>query len=227
MRIRTLAVLASAIGLLLFTGNASALSYHTGNSIPGLGSAEVVGYDIYGSSHSSYAVGFETTLDGAMGVSFCGDLLHSIGLNGAYSASAFDYALLAPEYEEAASIANRWSFDLDSLSASSGDATAGVQLAIWETIYGADFTVTSATSATLAAMNTVLGGLYPDGAGNTVFLNNTAGRRDVQNHFFTPETAGGGGAGSNPVPEPTAALLFAVGLCVIQRRSLRGLGQRR
>ena len=84
MRIRASAVLASAIGLLLFAGSASALSYHTGNSIPDLGSAEVVGYDLYGSSSSSYAVAFEATLDGVLGVSFCGDLLHSIGLNGSY-----------------------------------------------------------------------------------------------------------------------------------------------
>lgn len=201
-----------ALGLALAVGiasQASAASYSTLGTIPGLASAHTVKYQIFGQGDSAYAVGFDAKLDGVVGVSFCGDLLHSIGVPGSYAATPIDLAGIDAGYTTAAKMAQRWSFDLGSLGSSLADAAAGVQVAIWETIYGPSFTLTAPlTSGTQAAYDTVIGTDYAGlGVGNTVFLDVSKNGSAKQDHFFTP---------SGPAtPEPGAALLFAAGLVVM------------
>jgi len=212
MRIRHSFALLLSLGLFL-AGSASATpqSYVINDTIPTLGNAQVVSYTIYGQSESAYAVGFAAQLDGVKGVSFCGDLLHSIGLNQNYQASPIDLGTLSAGYTIAAKMAQRWSFDLGSLGGSLADAAAGTQLAIWATIYGNAFTVTSNLNVgTIAAYNTVLGTDYTNlGIGNTVFLDvsSSGGRTQNQDHFFTP--------GGPATPEPGAGLLFSAGLAIV------------
>jgi hypothetical protein len=191
------------------TASAAPQTYGVNGTIPSLGSAHVASYSIFGNDKSAYAVGFDATLDGVHGVSFCGDLLHSISLNSSYDAVAQDLGSLDAGYTAAAKMAQRWSFDLGSLGSSLADAAAGTQLAIWETIYGANFTITGALSAgTQAAYDTVLGTDYSNlGVGNTVFLDVNGGRTAKQDHFFTP--------GGPAAPEPGAAFLFSAGLVIV------------
>lgn len=200
---------------LLVSGAARAATYATTGTIPGLGSAHVVSYTINGQNASAYAVGFSATLDGVAGVSFCGDLLHTISVPGTYQGTPIDLAGESAGYEAAAKIAQRWSFDLGSLGGSLADTAAGVQLAIWETIYGANFTLTSGLNAgTQQAYDTVMGTDYSGlGAGNTVFLDVSQNGKAKQDHFFTPN--------GPSTPEPGAALLFSAGLVVVARRMRR------
>jgi hypothetical protein len=210
MRFQNLA--AGLLSLALFGARAASAtpeSFVVNDTIPGLGSAHVVSYTIGGSDAKAYAVGFATTLGGVKGVSFCGDLLHTIGLGETYGAAPIDLGSVAAGYTAAAKIAQRWSFDLGSLGPSLSDAAAGTQLAIWETIYAKDFTITSALNAgTQAAYDKVLGTDYTNlGVGNTVFLDVNAGRTAKQDQFFTPK--------SPATPEPGAAILFSAGLAII------------
>ena len=200
-----------AFAALVGAGPSLAASYETTGTIPGLGSAHVVSYTINGQADSTYAVGFNAKLGGVMGVSFCGDLLHTIGVPGSYQSTPIDLSGLDAAYTAAAKIAQRWSFDLGSLGSSLADAAAGVQLAIWETIYGANFTITSGLGAgTQAAYDEVLGTDYSSlGVGNTVFLDVSKNGQPKQDHFFTPN--------GPSTPEPGAALLFAAGLAVVAR----------
>lgn len=205
------------LSLTLFGGAASASpqpgtgpsSYVATGTIPGLGSAHVVGYTIFGASERAYAVGFTAKLDGVAGVSFCGDLLHAIGLGEGNEATPIDLSGLAAGYTTAAKIAQRWAFDLDSLGASLADAAAGVQLGIWRTIYGDDFVITSALgSGTKAAYDAVLATDYTNlGVGDTVFLDVTRQGVSRQDHFFTPNPPAA-------APEPGAAFLFGAGLVI-------------
>ena len=218
MRIRLAAIFGIVAAFLLWAHAASALSapvlsYTTHGSTPPIGDAHVVSYELFGSYESAYALAFEASLEGLTGVSFCGDLLNYISLNGNYDATVVDYASLAPGYSAAAAIANDWSLHLSGLAGdlavSLADAAAGVQLAIWETIYGDDFLAKMATTGTFEVMNYVLAQTY-DGPGNTVFLDNQKWGHAKQDHFFT--------AG---VPEPTAALLFGAGLLVLRSSARR------
>lgn len=200
-----------AVAAFISASSAFAATYETVGTIPGLGSAHVVSYSLEGQAGSAYAVGFDSKLDGVSGVSFCGDLLHTINVPGAYDANPIDLSSLSAGYGTAAKIAQRWSFDLGSLGSNLADGAAGVQLAIWETIYGASFTITSSLgSGTLAAYQTVLGTDYSNaGVGDTVFLDVTKSGQAKQDHFFTPD--------GPATPEPGAALLFAAGLVVVAR----------
>jgi len=208
--------LRSVLGLLFsvaFLGGPAAYaapqSYIVNGTIPGLGSAHVVGFTIYGHAERAYAVAFDSSLGGTKGVSFCGDLLHTIGLDQTYAASPIDVGGLAAGYATAVKMAQRWSFDLGSLASSVADAAAGAQIAIWEAIYGNQFTVTSALGAgTLAAYNTVLGTDYSGlGMGNSVLLDVTLGTTKKQGHIFTPN--------GPSTPEPGAALLYSAGLVIV------------
>jgi hypothetical protein len=218
MRLRNVLVLLFSLA---FLGGPAAFaapqSYVVSGTIPGLGSAHVVGFTVYGQADRAYAVGFEASLAGTKGVSFCGDLLHRIGLDQTYAASPIDVGGLAAGYGTAAKMAQRWSFDLGSLAPSLADAAAGAQLAIWETIYGNQFTLTSPLGAgTKAAYDTVLGTDYAGlGQGNTVFLDVSKGTTAKQDHFFTPN--------GPSTPEPGAALLYAAGLVIVAHALRREL----
>jgi len=211
---RICGIQALALGLLLMAaGPAAALGYSLQDTIPGSG--HVVKYEILGSTKSAYAVGFEAEYDGVAGVSFCGDLLHTVSVPGSYSGSPIDLGTLGAGYTTAAKMVNRWALDLGSLGSSLKNAAAGVQLAVWETIYGSDFTLLSSMNAgTQAAYDTVMGLDYGSlDVGDTVFLDVKAGSTSKQDHFFKPEDG-------PATPEPGAALLFGVGLAVVAR-SLR------
>ena len=218
MRLRSVLVLLFSIAFLSGSAAfAAPQSYVVNGTIPGLGSAHVVGFTINGQAKNAYAVGFDASLGGTKGVSFCGDLLHTIGLDQTYAASPIDVGGLASGYATAVKMAQRWSFDLGSLASGLADAAAGAQLAIWETIYGNQFTVTSALSAgTLAAYNTVLGTDYAGlGMGNSVFLDVLKGTTKKQGHIFTPN--------GPSTPEPGAALLYSAGLVIVAHALRRGL----
>lgn len=210
MRPRFVSYLLAAVALLVANAS-SAATYTTTGTIPGLGSAHAVSYTVFGQSASTRAVGFEASLDGVTGVSFCGDLLHTIQVPASHQATPIDLGGIDAAYTAAAKIAQRWSFDLGSLGGSLADTAAGVQLAIWETIYGANFTVTSGlTAGTQQAYDTVLGTDYSGlSVGNTVFLDVSKNGQAKQDHLFTP--------GGPSTPEPGAALLFAAGLVVVAR----------
>jgi len=219
MRLRSVLVLLFSVAFLSAPAAfAAPQSYVVNGTLPGLGSAHVVGFTINGQAKNAYAVGFDASLGGTKGVSFCGDLLHTIGLDQTYAASPIDVGGLAAGYATAVKMAQRWSFDLGSLASGLADATAGAQLAIWETIYGNQFTVTSALSAgTLAAYNTVLGTDYAGlGMGNSVFLDVLKGTTKKQGHIFTPN-------GPSSTPEPGAALLYSAGLVIVAHALRRGL----
>lgn len=196
---------------LLVAGPALAASYQLEGTIPGTSQAHVVKYEIYGQKGSAYAVGFDAKLDGVSGVSFCGDLLHTVNVPATYVGTPIDLGTLDAGYTVAAKMVQRWSFDLGSLAGSLADAAAGLQLAVWETIYGTDFSVTSALSAgTQAAYDAVMGTDYSGlGVGDTVFLDVKSGSTSKQDHFFTPDAPS--------TPEPGAALLFGAGLVVVAR----------
>lgn len=218
MRLRNVLVLLFSIAFLSGpAAYAAPQSYVLNGTLPGLGSAHVVGFTIYGQAKNAYAVGFDASLGGTKGVSFCGDLLHTIGLDQTYAASPIDVGGLASGYATAVKMAQRWSFDLGSLASGLADAAAGAQLAIWETIYGNQFTVTSALSAgTMTAYNTVLGTDYAGlGMGNSVFLDVSLGTTPKQNHIFTPN--------GPSTPEPGAALLYSAGLVIVAHALRRGL----
>ena len=217
MRLRSALVGIFAIAFLSGSAAyAAPQSYIVNGTIPGLGSAHVVGFTINGLAENAYAVAFDASLGGTKGVSFCGDLLHTIGLDQTYAASPIDVGGLAAGYAMAVKMAQRWSFDLGSLASGLADAAAGAQLAIWETIYGNQFTLTSALSVgTLAAYNTALGTDYSGlGMGNSVLLDVSLGTTPKQGHIFTPGPS---------IPEPGAALLYSAGLVIVAHALRRGL----
>ncbi len=195
-------------------GSASAATYSLLGTIPSPSSAHTVQFNILGQTKSALAVGFSAEYDGVAGVSFCGDLLHTVAVPASYQGSPIALGTLAAGYTAAAKMVNRWATDLGSLSSSVSDAAAGLQLALWETIYGGGFTILSSLDAgTQAAYDTVLGADYSSsGVGNVVFLDVTSATRNKQDHFFKP--------GGPAVPEPGAVLLFSTGLMVVAR-SLR------
>ena len=216
MRLRNVAFLMLSVVLAGARGaSAAPESYVVTDTIPGLGTAHVVSYTILGNNEAAYAVGFDATLNGVKGVSFCGDLLHEIGLNQTYTATTQDLGSLNAGYTTAAKMAQAWSFNLASLGPNLSDAAAGTQLAIWETIYGTNFTITSPLNAgTQAAYNQVLGTDYSQlGVGNTVFLDVKSGATSKQDHFFTPT--------GPATPEPGAAILFSAGLAIFAGRMRR------
>jgi hypothetical protein len=202
-------LLLASLALLIGQAASATPTYVVEGTIPGLGSAHVVSYQVLGNNGSAYAVAFDSQQGGVKGVSFCGDLLHTIGLNESYAGAPIDLASLPGGYTTAAKIAQRWSYDLGSLASSKADAAAGVQVAIWETIYGAGFTLTSSLNAgTQAAYDAVLGVDYASlGVGNTVFLDVSKNGTAKQDHFFTPN--------GPSTPEPAAAFLFSAGLVVM------------
>jgi hypothetical protein len=218
MRLRSALVVLFAIAFLSGSAAyATPQSYIVNGTIPGLVSAHVVGFTINGLAENAYAVAFDASLGGTKGVSFCGDLLHTIGLDQTYAASPIDVGGLAAGYATAVKMAQRWSFDLGSLASSLADAAAGAQLAIWETIYGNQFTVTSPLGVgAKAAYDTVLGTDYAGlGMGNSVFLNVSMGTTPKQGHIFTPN--------GPSTPEPGAALLYSAGLVIVAHALRRGL----
>lgn len=194
-------------------GTATAATYSLLGTIPS-SSGYGVQFQIFGATKSALAVGFDAVYDGVAGVSFCGDLLHTVAVPASYQGSPIDLGTLAAGYTTAAKMMNRWAYDLGSLATSVRDAAAGLQLALWETIYGNDFTILSSLNAgAAAAYNAVLGLDYSSrSVGNVVFLDVTSATANKQDHFFKP--------GGPAVPEPGAIFLFSAGLAVVAR-SLR------
>jgi len=220
--------LALAAGLFAATA-ASALSFETTGTVPGLASARTLRYtlDRPGAlpdvTNTVYVVAFQATLDGVDGRSFCVDVLHSLSVPGSYQAVV---EAIGPAYLEAAQIANRWSHDLGSLAGSLGislaDAAAGVQEAIWKSVYdepaglGVIAFHRALTAGEQAAFQMASNPLYWNGVGSTQLLRLTDSLgRTRQAQLFTPA-----------VPEPSALLVFGIGSLLVGR-SLRTRPARR
>jgi hypothetical protein len=224
MSLRRLRVVVAFTALVLAAGPALALSFQTLGTVPGLSGAHTIRYTLdqpaplADVSHDVYVVGFASTLDSVMGTSFCVDVLHSLNVPGSYTAVV--EAISAP-YLEAAQIAQRWANDLDGLAAAAGatlaDAAAGVQLALWRSVYDepAGLGVISFSRALTAgeqrAYDVATNPLHWRGVGDTVLTRLTDAAGAVrQAQVFTPA-----------VPEPTGFLVFGVGSLVVASRLRR------
>lgn len=211
--------LAVAVAAGLFAASpALALSFDTTGTVPGLGSARTIKYtlDRPGAlpdvTNTVYVVAFEATLDGVDGRSFCVDVLHTLAVPGTYHAVV---EAIGPDHLEAAQIANRWSHDLGGLASSLGislaDAAAGVQEAIWKSVYdqpaglGVIAFHRALTAGEQAAFQVASNPLYWNGVGSTQLLRLTDSLgRTRQAQLFTPA-----------VPEPSALLVFGIGSLLV------------
>jgi hypothetical protein len=188
---------------------------------------EVLGYDlgrnvgivIDGTSRTVATALFYERVDGVTGTSFCTDLLQTISRGTYYDFVAIDPATAESEgfaaappprkFVFAAEISGAWSNNIDALASSLGvlkvDAITGVQVAIWEAVYGDEFSVSSMTDAAWKVYQHVIHIDYA-GYGNTLLFYSPT----RQDQLFTP-----------PVPEPSAMLAFSVGALLVGRALLR------
>ena len=163
---------------------------------------------------------FHEVVDGVTGTSFCADLSQFLGVGTYTSFSAFDPAQAETQpfaagppsrkFVWAAQIVDRWGNNLSVLASQLGvtqvQALTGVQVAVWEAVYGDAFTATSASMSANAfrVFSHVIGVKY-SGYGNTqLYYSSTR-----QDQLFTP-----------PVPEPSAILAFGVGALLVGRSLL-------
>lgn len=192
-------LLLSALALLL-AGQAGAVSFTVTDYTLGY----QVSYALNGESGRDWTAQLKATLDGAMGTSFCVDLRQSIGL-GSFEGQVYDPSDLGGyDYLSAATIAHAWANRLGKLAGQLGvgrrDAVTGVQLAIWQKLYGDALVVDVARlgrerPGSLIALDFVSGGDLSGVDGEKVVL-----FRRKQDQVFTPS-----------VPEPSALLCFGAG----------------
>lgn len=187
---------------LLLGGTARATSFTVHSWEWGTGNVEFLRDGTVDTVHAAL---LQATLDGyGDGFSFCVDLDHYIGAGG-YNGLVLDPGDATTEtrnYAGAAAIANYWTYHLEDLG-SRGDAITGVQAAIWDVLYGDALTILSLGSGAQSAYDQVMAQLY-SGYGNTVLVDLTQSRYPKQSQVFTPA-----------VPEPSAALVFALGGLII------------
>jgi hypothetical protein len=218
MTIRALRLAVALVAGLFAASPAFALPFQTTGTVPGLGSARTIKYTLNQPgalpdvTNTVYVVAFQSTLDGVDGTSFCVDVLHGLSVPGTYNAVV---EAISPAYLEAAQIANRWANDLGALSSSLGislaDAAAGVQEAVWKSVYDqpAGLGVISfhraLTAGEQAAFAYANDPTHWNGVGSTQLLRLTdASGRIRQAQLFTPA-----------VPEPSALLVFGVGSLLV------------
>jgi hypothetical protein len=189
-------------------------------TVLGWDAGQTVGVSFNGDSRSVATALFHESVDGVLGTSFCTDLLQTIS-TGTYSDFvAYDPAVAdgmpsldvpAPprQFVFAAQISSAWSNEIDVLAASLGvtkvQAITGVQVAIWEAVYGDAFAWTSMSAGAQKVFGYVSGLTY-GGYGQTLLY--VSGTR--QDQLFTP-----------PVPEPSAMLVFGVGGALVGRALVR------
>ncbi len=207
---------------------ASAATLSVTGTIPGLGSANTIKYTLDRPSplpdvtNNVYVVGFQGTLDGVAGTSFCVDVVNSLAVPGTFNATI--EALSAP-YMEAAQIAHRWANNIGEMASSLGisiaDAASGVQLAIWSNVFDQPATLGAISFARARSAGEELAftrandSSFWNGTDGTVLLRLTDATGAVrQGQIFTPS-----------VPEPTGFAAFALGALVVVtklRRPTRG-----
>jgi hypothetical protein len=167
-----------------------------------------------GSTQSFNTVLFRENANGVLGTSFCADLGQTISTGTytdfiAYNPSAAPSTAPQGSFVFAAQIANVWSNNIPGLATTLGitqvQAITGVQAAIWESVYGDAFAVTSMSAGAQSAYNYVRAQAYT-GYGNTMLYRSLT----RQDQLFTP-----------PVPEPTAMILFGAGALLVGRTLAR------
>jgi hypothetical protein len=200
----------SLVAALLFASPSLAVSF----TVLGWDAGETVGVSFNGSSRSFATALFRESVDGVSGIgtSFCTDLLQTIS-TGTYNFTAYDpaaaeaagFAATAPsrQFLFAAEIANAWSPNIGALASTLGitqvQAITGVQVAIWEAVYGDSFSVLSMSAGAQRAFDYV-DGLSYSGYGNTqLYYSSTR-----QDQLFTP-----------PIPEPSAMFVFGAGALLV------------
>jgi hypothetical protein len=216
LAMRLLQMLLFSVGLL---AAAPSLATPTIFEVTGYDLGRTVGITLDGASRTVATALFYERVDGVAGTSFCADLLQTISRGTYYDFVAIDptaaesegFAAAPPprEFAFAARIASAWSNDIDALAASLGvlkvDAITGVQVAIWEAVYGGAFSVTSMSDAAWKVYEYVSAADY-SGYGDTLLYYSPT----RQDQLFTP-----------PVPEPSAMLAFGVGALLVGRSLLR------
>ncbi len=194
----------------------AAPSLATTFEVLGWTAGHVVSVTFNGVNRNVLAAQFRENLDGVIGTSFCADLAQVIG-----KATYTDFVEYDPAAAEGASFANgrkfvlaaqivdAWSNKLGWLESKLGvtqaDAITGIQLAVWEAVYGSAFAVNFMTLGTQSVYSHVLGANYSS-YGSTVLLYS----RNKQDQLFTP-----------PIPEPSAMIVFGAGVLLVGRALAR------
>ncbi len=170
-----------------------------------------VSVNLSGANMSVLAVQFHEDLAGVIGTSFCTELTQHIGTGGPWEFTVYDPTVAetaigggdpSRSFVWAAQISNAWANGLDALDALAGvtraEAITGVQLAVWEAVYGDAFTINAMTAGTQSVYDYVL---HPySGYGSTVIVASSV----RQDQLFTP-----------PVPEPGAIAVFGLGALLV------------
>ncbi len=145
-------------------------------------------------------------------VGYCVELEEGISIPGTYNVTlkSVDFR---PNGQDAAWLMNEYAYGLGNVPVDAiineMDAKAALQLAIWDTVYGDNFTVLSDTADSIKTLYTsYIKGLAAAGAYDTDFADNFSvahqkGYQDLM--IYKPDTSGA-------VPEPGTILLMGCGL---------------
>lgn len=198
----------------------AAPSFAVSFTVLGWDLGQTVGVEFNGTSRSVATALFRESVDGVLGTSFCTDLLQTISTGTYTDFVAYDPAVAdgMPSLDDpppprqfvfAAQISNAWSNNIDALASSLGvlkvDAITGVQVAIWEAVYGDAFSVTSMSTGAQKAFDYVSGLSYGSYGQTLLYFSPTR-----QDQLFSP-----------PVPEPSAMLVFGAGALLVGRSLMR------
>ncbi len=155
-------------------------------------------------------------------VGYCVELEEGISIPGTYNVTlkSVDFR---PNGQDAAWLMNEYAYGLGNIPVDATinemDAKAALQLAIWDTIYGVNFTVLSDTADSIENLYTsYINGLAAAGAYDTGFADNFSvahqpGYQDLM--IYNPDDSGA-------VPEPSTVFLMGFGLIafgLIRRKS--------